>query len=230
MNFPDNHRVQAAAKEVLHELAGMITAQSTERTIAVTAARMLAKRGFPNTWYYDCPALVLLGNRTCESVSGRSYKPNDLPVGLHGLITVDLSPADGPFWGDCARGYYVENGVAVFPPTDPDFADGHHMQILLHTEMKRVVNRQTTFKELFHLATEIIEREGYENLDFLDNLGHSITQRLEDRSYIEAGNRRLLSEVPCFTFEPHIHKRGGAWGFKHENIYYFDENERVAEL
>ena len=113
---------------------------------------MLAQRGFPRTWYYDCPALVLLGNRTCESVSGRLYKPDDLIVGLHSLITIDLSPAEGPLWGDCARAYYVENGVVVFPPTDPEFAEGHRIQVLLHSEMKRVVNKQTTFEIFFILG------------------------------------------------------------------------------
>jgi hypothetical protein len=230
IHFPENHRVQAAAKEVLQELAGKITAQSTERTIAVSTTRMLAERGFPCTWYYDCPALVLLGNRTCESISGRTYEPKDLSVGLHNLITVDLSPADGPLWGDCARAYYVENGVVVFPPTYSDFAEGHRVENLLHSEMKRIVNRQTTFDDLFHLATDIIESEGYENLDSRGNLGHSIAQRLEDRSYIEDDNRRLLSEVPYFTFEPHIRKKKGTWGFKHEDLYYFDDNNRIAEL
>jgi len=230
MSIPENARIQTATKQVLSGLAVTITDQSTERTIAGAAASMLAESGFPNTWYYDCPALVLLGNRTCESVSGKAYKPRDVPIGLHGLITVDLSPADGPIWGDCARAYYVENGVAIFPPIDPDFADGHRVQMLLHAEMKRTVSRQTTFGELFDFANEIIRREGYENLDFLGNVGHSIAQRLEARSYIEASNHRLLSEVPCFAFEPHIRKIGGVWGFKHENIYYFDENDMIAEL
>ena len=181
MDVPENQRVQTAAKEVLHKLAGTITPQSTEHTIPPAAAHMLAESGFPRTWYYDCPALVLLGNRTCESVSGRLYKPDDLPVGLHSLITIDLSPAEGSLWGDCARAYYVENGVVVFPPTDPEFVQGHRRQVLLHSEMKRVVNKQTTFEEIFYLATGIIGREGYENLDSRGNLGHSITRWLEDR-------------------------------------------------
>ena len=230
MSVPENARIQTATKQVLSRLAVTITDQSTERTIADVATRMLAEDGFPNTWYYDCPALVLLGNRTCESLSGKAYKPSDVPIGLHGLITVDLSPTHGPIWGDCARAYYVENGVAIFPPIDPDFADGHRVQMLLHAEMKLTVRRQTTFGELFDFANEIIRSEGYENLDFLGNVGHSIAQRLEDRSYIEACNRHLLSEVPCFAFEPHIRKIGGVWGFKHENIYYFDENDMIAEL
>ena len=230
MSAPENVKIQTVAKQVLSELADIITDQSTERTIADAAARMLAESGFPKTWYYDCPALVLLGNRTCESVSGKGYKPSDVPIGLHGLITVDLSPADRPIWGDCARAYYIESGVAIFPPIDPDFVDGHRVQMLLHAEMKRTVSRQTTFGELFDFVNEIIRREGYENLDFLGNLGHSIAQRLEDRSYIEVSNHRLLSEIPCFAFEPHIRKIGGVWGFKHENIYYFDEKNMIAEL
>ena len=93
---------------------------------------------------------------------------------------------------------------------------------------------QQTIHYLNHIlnihSNEIIKKEGYENLDFLGNLGHSIAQRLEDRAYIEASNNRHLIEVPCFAFEPHIRKIGGFWGFKNENIYYFDENDMIAEL
>ncbi|MGF6245535.1 hypothetical protein P3T42_007313 [Paraburkholderia sp. GAS38] len=59
---------------------------------------------------------------------------------------------------------------------------------------------------------------------------HSICQHRDDRQYIEAGNHRRLGEVACFTFEPHISQHGGRWGFKHENIYYFDNSGAVMEL
>ena len=46
------------------------------------------------------------------------------------------------------------------------------------------------------------------NLDFLGNQGHSIEKNQEDRVYIEKGNRKKLSEVSYFTFEPHIARKG----------------------
>ena len=88
----------------------------------------------------------------------------------------------------------------------------------------------TTFAELHMFASERIAAAGFESLDFLGNVGHSIVSRLEDRWFIESGNHRLLGEVRCFTFEPHVRAQGGRWGFKHENIYYFNDDEQVEEL
>ena len=58
-----NAVVQGAAKAVLAELVADIRADSTEASIAAAARGMLAARGYPGTWYYGCPALVLLGDR-----------------------------------------------------------------------------------------------------------------------------------------------------------------------
>ena len=46
-----------------------------------------------------------------------------------------------------------------------------------------------------------------------------------DRIYIEAGNKATFKDIDLFTFEPHIKKKQGNYGFKHENIYYFDKKK-----
>lgn len=43
-----------------------------------------------------------------------------------------------------------------------------------------------------------------------------------DRVYIERGNRKPLGDVGFFTFEPHIATPGSVYGFKREDIYYFE--------
>lgn len=58
------------------------------------------------------------------------------------------------------------------------------------------------------------------NLDFAGNLGHSIVESKDDRIYIEKGNRRKLSEVKMFIFEPHISTPNSKYGYKREDIYY----------
>lgn len=63
----------------------------------------------------------------------------------------------------------------------------------------------------------------------MGNLGHSIVKKKEDRIYIEKGNKTCLGEVSFFTFEPHISIAGSKYGYKRENIYYF-ENGKVIEL
>ena len=85
-------------------------------------------------------------------------------------------------------------------------------------------------RHLYELANESIIDAGFENLDFLGNVGHSICERRDQRLYIESGNNRCLGEVTCFTFEPHIRLRTGKWGYKHENIYYFDDDGAPCEL
>ena len=225
-----NKPVQAAAKDVLMRLVRHITPESTEASIAIKAASMLAELGYPDTWYYNCPAFVLLGSRSKSSLSGRVYEPSTESVGLSNLVTVDLSPRSGDIWGDCARSFYIEDGVARLEPTNPEFVIGYETEIRLHRTMRAFVHPETSFHDLYEFANDQIREEGFENLDFLGNVGHSICQHKDDRQYVESGNHRRLGDVACFTFEPHISQHGRQWGFKHENIYYFDDAGVVTEL
>ncbi len=106
------------------------------------------------------------------------------------------------------------------------------MQFLesLHAEMRQTVRPEMEFHELFDWTNNRIKVGGFENLDFLGNVGHSIATRREDRQYIEVRNSRRLHEVPFFTFEPHVREIGGRWGFKHENIFFFNHDGRLEEL
>lgn len=224
MNFcPPNSRVQSKAKDVMSAIAKTISPNSTECTIVETAKSLLVDFGVVDTWYYGCPAFVLLGNRSCLSISGRDYVPAEEPVGEGcNLVTIDLSPIKEGLWGDYARSLCVENGFVVGEPSHPDFCDGLRIEAELHRQMVNFVTPETSFHQLYEFANDAIRSAGYENLDFMGNVGHSIETSLENRLYVESGNIRLLSEVQCFTFEPHIRRRGGRWGFKQEDIYYFD--------
>ena len=222
--------VQAVAKNTLGQLGSTITASDTEASIAQRAVALLAEQGIFETWYYNCPAFVLLGSRSCTSMSGREYVPNIELVGQTNLVTVDLSPCLGEVWGDCARSFFVEGGRSVNEPQRPEFRRGWECELMLHREMQVFVSTATTFEELHQFANELIVSAGFENLDFMGNLGHSIEVRLEDRIYIEVGSSSRLVEAGLFTFEPHIREVGGAWGFKFENIYYFGDKGRPIEL
>ena len=76
---------------------------------------------------------------------------------------------------------------------------------------------------------DFIIANGYINLDFMGNLGHSIEMQKDDRIYIEKGIDVALNKVKYFTFEPHIAVKGSKYGFKKENIYYF-ENSILKEI
>ena len=79
------------------------------------------------------------------------------------------------------------------------------------------------------ILNEIILKAGFVNLDFMGNLGHSIVKNKNDRVYTEKGNTQRISEVKYFTFEPHISVPGSKYGYKKENIYYF-QNGKPVEL
>jgi hypothetical protein len=92
LSIEEHRGIQGIAKTVLSELGGTIGPADTERTISDRAANLLAGHGITETWYYECPAFVLLGSRSCLSISGRDYRPSDERVGSTNMITVDLSP------------------------------------------------------------------------------------------------------------------------------------------
>ena len=215
---------------MLAELAADIRADSTEASIAAAARGMLAARGYPGTWYHGCPALVLLGDRSCLSISGRAYRPADEPVGQFNLVTVDLSPCDGALWGDCARSYCVEDGVVVQSPRDAELMAGLRMQLRIHEALREMARPATTIDDVCSMAAAILRDEAYENLDFHQNFGHTIVETRDARAWVEPGNRTTLADVGLFTFEPHVRAIAGRWGFKHEDIYYIDSSGRLAVL
>lgn len=228
--FADHKAVQDAAKQVLAELRQVIEPSSTEESIANFSAQRLSEIGFPNTWYYSCPALVLAGDRSCLSISGRDYTPSKEPIGRDNLVTVDLSPCANQLWGDCARSFAIEGGSITNRPSQPEVRRGIDMVVSLHAAMLEFVTPEIKFSELHEFAHDLIATSGYVNLDFRGNLGHSIGKRLENRIYIDASENSKLESVSLFTFEPHICEADGMRGFKHENIYYFDDNGVLVEL
>ena len=100
--------------------------------------------------------------------------------------------------------------------------EGLMMEEQLHQELCDYAAPDTTFEEVYLHMNRLIREKGWINLDFAGNLGHSIERRKENRIYIEKGSAAKLGEGRLFTFEPHIGKVGTGYGFKKENIYYFD--------
>ncbi len=230
MELDSYREVQNIAKRVHDHLGLFINSASTEHFIAAKAEELLSEFGATETWYHHVPALVLLGSRSCLSISGKAYTPGTEEVGETNVITVDLSPLVGDIWGDCARSYFVEGGQCVACPSCTFYADGLATELELHELMKSFVCPETLFSELYEYGNKQIELLGYENLDFLGNLGHSIEKKTAHRKFIDKTCHAQLNEVAYFTFEPHIRKVSDKWGYKHENIYYFDKSGTVCEL
>ena len=147
-------------------------------------------------------------------------------IGNNDIITIDLSPQAGNIWGDYARTIIMENGKVVEDIgliENLEWKRGLQMEEKLHTELLRFATKETTFEKLYYHMNEFIVENGFVNLDFMGNLGHSIVKTKGDRIYIEKENKTKLGDVKYFTFEPHIAFPDSKYGYKNENIYYFDE-------
>ncbi len=221
--------VQSIAKETIEFFKSFIHEGLSAREIKEAAEKHMNESGVESFWYYDIGAFVFVGEQTTLSVSGREYRVSDLTVQSEDLVTVDLAPERNGYWGDFARSFIVENGKVVEPQLAhlSELVEGIEIEKKFHKEFQDFVTIDTSFKQASVHMSAMINALGFENLDLShnQNLGHSIVKQKDDRIYLEAGNTALLKSVNLFTFEPHIKKNGGKYGFKHEEIYYFGKGK-----
>ncbi|MDY5911198.1 MAG: M24 family metallopeptidase [Inconstantimicrobium porci] len=225
-------QVQGIAKETIDYIKTVIKPGMTLTDIRRICEEKMKSLGADSFWYWDVGAFCFSGDETTISVSGKGYKTSDKMIGRNDIITIDLSPQRDNIWGDYARTIILEDGIVVESIEDisnTEWRNGLLMEEKLHMEMKSFVTKSTTFEELYFHMNDYINKNGYINLDFIGNLGHSIVKAKDDRVYIEKGNSMKLSEAALFTFEPHISIKGSKYGYKKENIYYFAEDE-IKEL
>lgn len=217
------NEIQMIAKQTMEYAKKTIRSGMKLIDVRNLCEEKLLELGADSFWYWDIGAFVFAGNETTISVSGTKYQTSDRVIASNDIITIDLSPQNGNVWGDYARTLIVEGGVVVnsSKSTNEEWKKGVAMEKELHKEMKRFVTTKTTFEELYYHMNKYIEENGYINLDFMGNLGHSIVKEKNDRIYIEKGNTTCLSEVAYFTFEPHISISCSEYGYKREDIYYF---------
>ena len=220
-------KIQLAAKKTIEYIQSIIKPGMNLLEIRRLCEDKLLELGADSFWYWDVGAFVFAGDETCVSVSGKQYVTSDRVIGNNDIITIDLSPQAGNIWGDYARTIIVENGMVVEDIgliENPEWKSGLQMEEKLHIELLRFVTKEKNFEELYYHMNEYIVENGFVNLDFMGNLGHSIVKTKGDRVYIEKGNMTKLADVKYFTFEPHIAFPDSKYGYKKENIYYFDEN------
>ncbi len=224
-------KIQSIAKETIKFLKSFIKEGLSAKEIKEAAERFMNKKGVNSFWYYGIGAFIFIGEETTISISGKQYQVNDNKVQNNDLVTVDLSPELNKYWGDFARSFIVENGKVIEPNKSqlPEIVEGIEAEKELHKQFQDFINVDTTFEEAYTKMNSLIEKLGFENLDFNKNLGHSIVKHKDDRIYIETANKTTFKDVDLFTFEPHIRKKKGKYGFKHENIYYF-ENSKLKIL
>ena len=226
------HQVQNIAKQTIEFLKTQIKVGMSLKELRRLAEDKMFSLGADSFWYWDIGAFVFAGEEITLSISGKNYVTSERAIAENDIITVDLSPQVFNIWGDYARTIIVEDGKVIKnidDITNGEWRNGLITEELLHERLKQFAAPDTTFEQLYFCINDLIADFGYVNLDFMGNLGHSIERRKENRIYIEKGNKRKLGEVDYFTFEPHIAKAGSKYGFKRENIYFFDK-DKLREL
>ncbi|MBR1444738.1 MAG: aminopeptidase P family protein [Firmicutes bacterium] len=228
-----NHsEVQNIAKQTIQYIKTVIEPKMNLREVRRLCEEKMLSLGADSFWYWDIGAFIFRDNDTTLSLSGREYITADKLISDNDIITFDLSPQRNNVWGDYARTIIIENGAVVERIEyiqNSEWRNGLQMEEALHNELIRFAAPDITFEELYYHMNAYISNHGFINLDFLGNLGHSIEKYKNDRVYIEKGNKLRLCKVKYFTFEPHISNKGSLYGYKKENIYYF-ENNRLVEL
>lgn len=227
----DHLEVQQIAKKAMEATRAALRPGQTLAEVRQDCEARLRELGADSFWYWGIGAFVFAGPGTIKSVSGRDYETSDYVLGEHELLTLDLSPQRRGIWGDFARTLVIEDGVALEDPLDTSntpWRSGMLMEQHLHAQLCEFAVPSMTFDELARLMNKHIADLGYENLDFLGNLGHSIARQSSDRVYIEPGNQARLDSVDFFTFEPHIRRPNGDFGYKHEDIYCFTDGRLAA--
>lgn len=227
-----NAEVQQIAKQTISYIKSQIKVGMSLRELRQIAESKMYELGADSFWYWDIGAFVFSDDETTLSVSGKHYQTANKKIKQNDIITVDLSPQVGNVWGDYARTIIIENGVVVNDInkiSNAEWKNGLLTEDKLHAELLSFATSETTFGELYLHMNKVIADNGYINLDFLSNLGHSIATDKADRIYIEKGNPAPLGSVKYFTFEPHIALKNSKYGFKKENIYCF-ESGKLIEL
>ena len=220
-----NHKnVQQIAKDTISYIKTVIEPDMNLRELRKLCEDKMISLGADSFWYYDIGAFVFSGDETAVSVSGKEYVTSDRKISADDIITIDLSPQKNHIWGDYSRTIVIENGQVINEIghiKNEEWRNGLSMEEMLHKELIDFTTENTTFEMLYQHINHVITSNGYCNLDFLGNLGHSIVRDKKDSIYIEKGNQALLSSVDYFTFEPHISTPGSRYGYKKENIYFF---------
>lgn len=220
-------KAQQIAKQAMESIRGQIGPGMELARVRQLCEAEMGRLGADSFWYYEIGAFCFSGDQTALSVSGRQYQTANRLIQREDIVTIDLSPQVDGCWGDYARTLILQEGKAIRRTEEiqnEEWKSGLLLEQLLHRELLDFARPETTFHQLYVHMNRLIEEKGFRNLDFLGNLGHTIAAKREERVFIEKDAGLRLGEAGLFTFEPHIGRPGSAYGYKQEDIYYFDQN------
>lgn len=221
---------QEIGKRTLRELTDRIRVGMSEYDIYILCKEIMEREKSEEWWYHGIPCSVAIGEHTILSQSGKDKVLNKThTVQQNDIITIDVAPSVNKIWGDYARTIVVQDGVAcidIEKITNQAIRKALEFERSLHDELIVFVGTKTTYEDVFDYFNQKIKDQGYENLDFKQNLGHSIELDQKDRIYLEKNNKTCIYDYgKPFAFEPHIRPNNGIFGVKSENIYEFNEDK-----
>jgi len=234
-------KAQGIARKTMKYLGIIIREGISEAHIAELAENYMRKMTSGEFWYHGVGALVLVGDRTTMSVSGKEYFPDENNiVAEEDIVTVDLNPVIKGCWGDYARTFVVSKGKLARKESEIDdiFLEylwrGLRDIQKIHSDFLEWAKPEMTFDHVFSEVYQRLSRLGYKILDFRQNLGHTMEKKLEDRQFIVKGSELTLNKAKIFTLEPHICGpehifTGKNVGLKMENVYLC-EGRSIVEL
>lgn len=198
---------QRATLAVLDELAAEVAPGVSERELAARALELAHARGATGTW---TPIAVGAGpgNLVCHP----DFPPTDRVVADVDLVWLDVTPDFDGWPGDATRSVLVGSD----PARERVAADC--MRVLESTIA--AIEPGMPARALFRAARGLLDRDGYELLDLLGNIGHDL-----DRGGVVTGFIDPRNETPmwgCWAIEPHIGMDG--IGAKVEDLVWIDED------
>lgn len=155
-------QAQLLAKSAAAASLAVAGAGISERDVETAAVTHMRAAGVAHTW-----TITNVGLGANARICFPTHPPTDLRAQASDLLMVDVHPItpDG-FWGDCTRCAVIGH--------HPEAAQALHDLETLHHEVLAHCRPGMPASELFGLAAERLEADGFELLDQLSNIGHSL--------------------------------------------------------
>jgi Xaa-Pro aminopeptidase len=185
----------------------------SERELELVASDAMRRAGVEAVWTITNVGIGE-GARVCFPTDG----PTDRRLDDVGVAVIDVHPigADGS-WGDCTRTALVGDDAAADEAFDA-LARIHH-------ETLAACRPGMPASELFGACFERIEAAGFELLDQLGNIGHSLTAGAAYlHEFIDAGNDTPM--WGAWAIEPFVGL--GELGLKLEDLMWFGRDGCVV--
>lgn len=203
---PGLREVQALAIAAAQKALAAAKPGVTELQIEKVASDHMRAGGAVSVW-----TITTVGAGPNAHFSFPTHPPTQLPVAERDVVMVDVQPISAiGFWGDCTRcrviGDYPQAAAAL-----------RDLEVL-HYEVLERARPGMPANELFGMSHSRLEAEGFELLDLLSNIGHTLAPGAAYvEGFIDAGNTSPM--WGAWAVEPFAKRDGIA--VKVEDLVWF---------